>query len=69
MSCYLKWPDTSSLYGLRDRTILELIYSTGMRRSEVIKLETRDIQFDQGILLVRQAKGNKDRLIPIGSRP
>jgi integrase/recombinase XerD len=54
--------------GVRDRAILETLYATGVRRSELANLKLYDIEFSQGTLLVRQGKGNKDRLIPIGER-
>jgi len=54
--------------GHRDRAILEILYSTGIRRSEVANLERYDIQFQQGTLLVRLGKGQKDRVVPISQR-
>jgi integrase/recombinase XerD len=54
--------------GLRDRAILEVLYSTGLRRMEIIALKLYDLQFDRGLILVRQGKGNKDRYVPIGER-
>jgi len=60
--------DTADLLGIRDRAILETLYSTGMRRMEVIGLALYDLDFDRGTLMVRQGKGKKDRMIPIGER-
>jgi integrase/recombinase XerD len=54
--------------GLRDRTVMEVLYSTGIRRMEVIALKLYDLSFDRGVLLVRQGKGKKDRYVPIGER-
>ena len=54
--------------GLRDRAIMEVLYSTGLRRMETIVLKLYDLQFDRGLILVRQGKGNKDRYVPIGER-
>jgi integrase/recombinase XerD len=54
--------------GLRDRAILEVLYSTGLRRMEIIALKLYDLSLDRGLLLVRQGKGNKDRYVPIGER-
>ena len=54
--------------GLRDRAILETLYSTGLRRSELIHLKLYDIDLKNGSLLVRQGKGSKDRYVPLGSR-
>jgi integrase/recombinase XerD len=47
--------------GLRDRAILEVLYSTGLRRMEMIALKLYDLSLDRGLLLVRQGKGHKDR--------
>ena len=54
--------------GLRDRAILEVLYSTGLRRMEIIALKLYDLSLDRGLLLVRQGKGHKDRYVPIGER-
>jgi integrase/recombinase XerD len=54
--------------GLRDRAVMEVLYSTGMRRGEVVALKLYDLSFDRGVLLVRQGKGKKDRYVPIGER-
>lgn len=54
--------------GLRDRAILETLYSTGMRRMEVIGLKLYDLDVERGTLMIRQGKGKKDRMVPIGDR-
>jgi len=59
--------DTKTFLGYRDRTIIELIYSTGLRRKEVKKLSIYDIDFNENILKVNQGKGRKDRIIPLGN--
>jgi integrase/recombinase XerD len=61
-------PDIRNATGLRDRAILETLYSTGIRRMEVIGLGQYDIDYERGTLMVRQGKGKKDRMIPIGDR-
>ena len=61
-------PDLGSCVGVRDRAILETLYSTGMRRMEIIRLQLWDIDTERGTLMVRQAKGKKDRLLPLGRR-
>jgi integrase/recombinase XerD len=53
---------------LRDRAILEVLYSTGMRRMEVAGLKLYDLDQERGTLMVRQGKGKKDRMIPMGAR-
>jgi integrase/recombinase XerD len=64
----LAQPDTTTPIGLRDRAILEVFYSTGIRRMELVNLALTDIDADRGTLMVRQGKGRKDRMIPIGAR-
>lgn len=64
----LALPDTSTPLGLRDRAILEVFYSTGVRRSELIKLKLHEVHAERGLLIVNQGKGKKDRIIPIGQR-
>jgi integrase/recombinase XerD len=54
--------------GLRDRAILEVIYSTGMRRLEIVRLKLYDLSFDRGLVLVNEGKGSKDRYVPLGAR-
>lgn len=54
--------------GLRDRAMLEALYSTGMRRGELVALRIDDVDLERGTVLIRQGKGNKDRVIPIGER-
>ena len=51
--------------GFRDRALLEILYSTGIRAAELLALDIGDIQFEQGTALVH-GKGNKDRMVPIG---
>jgi len=57
--------DISDISGLRDRACFELIYSSGLRVGEVSFLDIGDIDFDDRIIILRQAKFNKDRIIPI----
>lgn len=60
--------DVTEPLGLRDRALLELAYSTGIRRSELAALKVQDINLNSGWVLVEQGKGAKDRRIPIGER-
>lgn len=62
----LKQPDIKKPCGYRDRTIMEVLYSTGIRRQELIDLTTYDLDFFTGLLRVNQGKGKKDRVVPIG---
>lgn len=52
--------------GLRDRAMLELLYSTGLRSCEVCRLNLSDINFADRTVCVNAGKGNKDRIVPIG---
>lgn len=61
-------PDERTVSGLRDRVMLEVLYCTGIRRSELARLNVRDIDRDRRTLMVRQGKGKKDRLVPIHHR-
>jgi integrase/recombinase XerD len=63
----LSVPATVTLSGARDRTILEVLYATGIRRMELVGLRIRDISFDQNTLIIR-GKGNRDRIVPVGKR-
>ncbi len=60
--------DLSTPIGLRDRALLEVLYATGLRRMELARLETGDIDTERAVILIREGKGGKDRLIPLGSR-
>lgn len=64
----LAMPDLATPIGLRDRAIMETLYSTGIRRMELINLHLTDIDAERGTVMVRQGKGKKDRMIPIGAR-
>ena len=64
----MRVPNLSEPLGIRDRAILEVLYSTGIRRMEVVNLKLYDIDVDRGTLMVRQGKGKKDRMVPIGQR-
>ena len=64
----IQQPDVTGAEGLRDRAILETFYSTGMRRMELAHLKVYDLDADRGTLTIRQGKGRKDRVIPIGER-
>lgn len=54
--------------GIRDRAIIETLYSTGLRRIEMINLKMYDIDLANGTLMVREGKGKKDRMVPLGER-
>ena len=54
--------------GVRDRAILETFYSTGVRRAELANLKLYDLDWEAGCVWVREGKGKKDRVVPIGER-
>ncbi len=62
---FLKQPDVETETGLRDRALLELMYASGLRVSEVISLKINDIELDAGILTCF-GKGSKQRKVPLG---
>ena len=61
-------PDTGTPLGVRDRAMLEVLYSTGMRRGELARLAISDMDFERGTVLIREGKHRKDRVVPIGER-
>jgi len=54
--------------GVRDRAIIETLYSTGLRRFELLAMGVRDADEHAGVVFVREGKGRKDRVVPIGER-
>lgn len=68
MSCIISIFDTTTVIGLRDRSMIELLYSTGIRKSELVNLNIYDIDYENGYIRINQGKGKKDRIIPIGKR-
>jgi integrase/recombinase XerD len=64
MAAFLDAIGTKSAEGLRDRAIFELMYSSGLRTGEVVKLNLRDVDLSARTLAVRQGKGGKDRFVP-----
>lgn len=61
-------PDVADPLGIRDRALLELLYSTGIRRTETARLRVGDLNREKRILWVRFGKGRKDRVVPVGHR-
>lgn len=61
----IKAPDSSNFIGLRDRTMIELMYATGVRISELINLEYGNIDLNRSLIKV-MGKGGKERMIPFG---
>ncbi|MFZ2664044.1 MAG: site-specific tyrosine recombinase XerC [Patescibacteria group bacterium] len=54
--------------GLRDRAIFEVFYSSGIRRGELSRLKIFDVDADRGVLFLKETKGWKDRMVPVGER-
>jgi len=67
MKVFLESIDTETGYGLRDRAIFELMYVTGMRVGEVVNLFVEDVDFSLKEVIIRQGKGRKDRIVPLGN--
>ena len=61
----LRAPDVSEPVGLRDRTMLEVLYASGLRVSELVTLSSERVNLQQGVVRVI-GKGNKERLVPVG---
>jgi len=61
-------PDIRDPLGIRDRAMLELFYSAGIRRSELAKLQLHDLNRERQTLQIRQGKNHKDRVVPVGTR-
>jgi integrase/recombinase XerD len=62
----LNIPNIHDPLGIRDRAILELLYSSGIRRTELANLELTDLNQERQTLQIIQGKGNKDRVVPVG---
>jgi len=63
----LAQPDPSTLLGNRDRAMLELLYATGLRVSELVKLKIRNINLEAGFVRT-MGKGSKERMVPMGAK-
>ena len=61
-------PDVSDPLGVRERAMLETLYATAVRRSELINLDVEDVDLIARTVHVREGKGGKNRLVPIGQR-
>jgi len=61
-------PNVDDPLGVRDRAMLELFYTCGLRRTELCRLELPDLNVERGTLHIRHGKGKKDRVVPVGQR-
>lgn len=64
----LKQPRRDTTLGLRDRAMLELFYSSGLRRAELARLRAADLDEDRRVAMIRAGKGQRDRMVPVGAR-
>jgi integrase/recombinase XerD len=64
----LQQPNVADPLGVRDRAILETFYSTGIRRTELVELKLPEIDRNNELVTIREGKGKKDRVVPIGER-
>ncbi len=65
VECLLNAPDVQAPLGLRDRAMLEVLYATGLRVSELVGLAVAQVSLDMGVVRV-MGKGSKERLVPLG---
>jgi len=66
MARLLAAPDATAPLGLRDRAMIEVLYSTGIRNAELRALQVYDLDLDRGLLRVNEGKNAKDRVVPLG---
>jgi integrase/recombinase XerD len=64
----LSQPNVGEPLGIRDRAMLEMLYSSGLRRMELLHLKLYDVDQKHGLVTVREGKGKRDRVVPIGER-
>jgi integrase/recombinase XerD len=64
----LQQPNVADPLGIRDRAVLETFYSTGIRRTELLELKLPEIDRTNELITIREGKGKKDRVVPIGAR-
>ena len=62
----LSQPDMNTVTGYRDKVILEVLYSTAIRREEVANIRQEDLDTESGYIIIREGKGRKDRVVPVG---
>lgn len=63
----MRQPDLSTATGYRNRVILEVLYSTAMRREEAANLKLDEVDTESGYCTLREGKGGKDRVVPLGA--
>lgn len=68
MAMLLDRPCLEEHHGIRDQALLELVYSAGLRRKEVLGLELGDVDLHERLVKIRHGKGDKERVVPFGQR-
>ena len=68
IAAVLAQPDATDPLGVRDRALLELLYASGIRRSEAARLEVADLNCERRTLRLRHTKSRRERVVPIGGR-
>src|SRR3546814_838050 len=63
----LRAPNLNTARGLRDRAMLETLYATGLRVSELVNIKVLEVSLNEGVVRVVMGKGGKDRLVPLGA--
>lgn len=66
MKKLLHAPDAKTALGYRDRCILEILYSTGIRKEELLNTLLTDVDYNDGFIRINSGKGRKDRIVPLG---
>ena len=61
----IETPDVQTLIGYRDRTLLEVLYATGIRKNELMSLNVADVNLEEELLRVNLGKGGRDRVVPL----
>lgn len=64
----LNQPNVGKPLGIRDRAMLEILYTSGLRRMELLHLKLYDVDQKHGLVTVREGKGKRDLVVPIGDR-
>lgn len=62
----LESPNLSTMTGIRDKTILEVLYSSGIRKEEINSVLLEEVDYHEGFIRINKGKGGKDRVVPIG---
>jgi len=65
--CVLEHVDLSTPHGYRDRTVLEVLYASGIRKGELCQLRICDVNLEDELLTVRRGKGGRDRVVPLSA--